>query len=66
MLEKSQGGQCRGTLVVGCIVQDQHNWASRVVLDQEVFEKGNETLTVLARRRQPSDGIMLPVVRSKR
>lgn len=65
MFKETQGRHGRRTLVVGCIVQDQHDRTRWVRMDQEMLKKSNEMLTVLAFRSLPSDGIAAPVVSRK-
>lgn len=65
MFKETQRGEGRHTLMVGCIVQDHHNWASGVLLDEQMLQKGNEGLTILALRSLPGHGIIAPVVGGK-
>ena len=65
MFKETQSRQGSRTLMIGRIVQDQHDRTSWIVLDQKVFKKSNEVLTILAFGSTPGYGIVVPVVGGK-
>lgn len=62
MLKQAQGSERRSALMVGSAIHDQDEATDWVLFDQQIFQKGDEGLTVLPLGNHRFDAIAGPVI----